>query len=77
MDQGADVIFPVAGGVGIGAASAVQAKGAGYTMEWVDTDGCVAEPKYCSLFISSVTKGISRVGEERGVADRGGTLQGR
>jgi basic membrane protein A and related proteins len=59
MDQGADVIFPVAGGVGIGAASAVQAKGAGYTMEWVDTDGCVAEPKYCSLFISSVTKGIS------------------
>jgi basic membrane protein A len=59
MDQGADVIFPVAGGVGIGAAAAVKAKGSGYEMEWVDSDGCVAEPQYCGLFISSVTKGIS------------------
>jgi basic membrane protein A and related proteins len=59
IDQGADVIFPVAGGVGIGAAAAVKAKGSGYEMEWVDTDGCVAEPQYCGLFISSVTKGIA------------------
>jgi basic membrane protein A len=27
-------------------------------MEWVDTDGCVSAPQYCSLFITSVTKGI-------------------
>ena len=27
-------------------------------MEWVDVDGCVSAPQYCSLFITSVTKGI-------------------
>jgi basic membrane protein A len=56
--QGADIIFPVAGAVGLGAAAAVQQAGAGNTMEWVDTDGCVTAPQYCSLFITSVTKGI-------------------
>jgi basic membrane protein A len=56
--QGADIIFPVAGSVGLGAAAAVQAAGAGNYMEWVDTDGCVSAPQYCSLFITSVTKGI-------------------
>jgi basic membrane protein A len=59
--QGADVIFPVAGSVGLGAAAAVQAAnsaGQSVTMEWVDTDGCVSAPQYCSLFLTSVTKGI-------------------
>jgi basic membrane protein A len=56
--QGADVIFPVAGAVGLGAAAAVQQAGSGDLMEWVDTDGCVSAPQYCSLFITSVTKGI-------------------
>ena len=59
--QGADVIFPVAGSVGLGAAAAVQAAnpaGGKDTMEWVDTDGCVSAPQYCSLFLTSVTKGI-------------------
>ncbi len=58
MAQGADVIFPVAGSVGLGAAAAVKAAGAGNLMEWVDTDGCVSAPQYCSLFLTSVTKGI-------------------
>jgi basic membrane protein A len=58
MQQGADVIFPVAGNVGLGAAAAVQANGKA-TMEWVDTDGCVSAPQYCSLFITSVNKGIA------------------
>ncbi len=57
--QGADIIFPVAGAVGLGAAAAVKAAGAGHYMEWVDTDGCISAPQYCSLFITSVTKGIS------------------
>ena len=59
MAQGADVIFPVAGSVGLGAAAAVQQAGAGHFMEWVDTDGCVSAPQYCSLFLTSVTKGIA------------------
>ena len=58
MAEGADVIFPVAGAVGLGAAAAVKQAGAGHYMEWVDTDGCVSAPQYCSLFITSVTKGI-------------------
>jgi basic membrane protein A and related proteins len=57
IQQGADVIFPVAGSVGLGAAEAVK-QNHGVTMEWVDTDGCVSDPSYCPLFITSVEKGI-------------------
>jgi basic membrane protein A and related proteins len=56
--EGADVIFPVAGQVGLGAAAAVKQAGGSATMEWVDTDGCISAPQYCSLFLTSVTKGI-------------------
>jgi basic membrane protein A and related proteins len=62
ITEGADIIFPVAGGVGIGAAKAVQTadqSGANVNMMWVDTDGCVSLPQYCKYFITSVEKGIS------------------
>jgi basic membrane protein A len=59
LAQGADVIFPVAGAVGLGAAAAVKQAGGTNYMEWVDTDGCISAPQYCSLFITSVTKGIT------------------
>jgi len=59
LAQGADVVFPVAGAVGLGAAAAVKQAGSGNYMEWVDTDGCVSAPQYCSLFLTSVTKGIT------------------
>jgi basic membrane protein A len=59
IQQGADIIFPVAGNVGLGAAAAVQQNGNGVHMLWVDTDGCVSAAQYCSLFISSVEKGIA------------------
>lgn len=59
MAEGADVIFPVAGSVGLGAAAAVKQAGAGHYMEWVDTDGCISAPQYCPLFLTSVTKGIA------------------
>jgi basic membrane protein A len=63
ISEGADIIFPVAGNVGLGAAKAVQeadqAAGSNkVNMFWVDTDGCVSAPQYCSYFITSVTKGI-------------------
>lgn len=63
MNQGADIIFPVAGSVGLGSAAAVQQHNAASPnnpvyMEWVDTDGCVSAPQYCSLFVTSVMKGI-------------------
>jgi basic membrane protein A and related proteins len=61
IQEGADIIFPVAGNVGLGAAKAVQtadASGGNVNMLWVDTDGCVSAAQYCKYFISSVTKGI-------------------
>jgi basic membrane protein A and related proteins len=61
IQEGADVIFPVAGNVGLGAAKAVQqadAQGGSVNMEWVDTDGCVSDAQYCKYFLTSVTKGI-------------------
>ncbi len=63
ITEGADVVFPVAGNVGLGAAKAVQNADASagsqkVNMEWVDTDGCVSAAQYCKYFITSVTKGI-------------------
>jgi len=61
ISEGADIVFPVAGNVGLGAAKAVQqanASGGHVNMLWVDTDGCVSAPQYCKYMISSVTKGI-------------------
>jgi len=61
ISEGADIIFPVAGNVGLGAAKAVQtadSSGGNVNMLWVDTDGCVSAAQYCKYFISSVTKGI-------------------
>ncbi len=61
IQEGADIIFPVAGNVGLGAAKAVQDadnSGGSVNMLWVDTDGCVSAAQYCKYFISSVTKGI-------------------
>jgi len=63
ISEGADVIFPVAGNVGLGAAKAVQNANAQagsdkVNLLWVDTDGCVSAAQYCKVFVSSVTKGI-------------------
>jgi len=61
ISEGADVILPVAGQVGLGAAKAVQTAnngGAHVAMLWVDTDGCISAAQYCKYFLSSVTKGI-------------------
>jgi basic membrane protein A len=62
VGEGADVIFPVAGGVGLGTAKAVQTadtSGKNVSMEWVDTDGCVSAAQYCKYMLTSVTKGIT------------------
>ena len=63
ISEGADIIFPVAGNVGLGAAKAVQQADATagsnkVNMMWVDVDGCVSAAAYCTYFITSVEKGI-------------------
>ena len=62
IHDGADIIFPVAGGVGLGTAKAIQttdASGKHIAMFWVDTDGCVSAATYCPIFMTSVEKGIT------------------
>jgi basic membrane protein A and related proteins len=81
ISEGADVIFPVAGNVGLGAAKAVQdadqaAGSTKVTMEWVDTDGCISAQQYCQYFISSVTKGIQAAVKNAVLSAANGTFKG-
>ena len=64
IQQGADIIFPVAGGTGLGAGAAAQASGGKVNVIWVDTDGCESAAQYCKYFITSVTKNLSKSVQE-------------
>ncbi|HZD71271.1 MAG TPA: BMP family ABC transporter substrate-binding protein [Actinomycetes bacterium] len=81
LGEGADIILPVAGPVGLGAAAAVKAAGADKHMIWVDTDGCVSASQYCSLFLTSIEKHMD-VAVESAIKDtvnnqfKGGTYVG-
>jgi len=59
VQQGADVVFPVAGGTGLGSGAAAQAAGGKVSVLWVDTDGCTSAAQYCKYFLSSVTKNLT------------------
>jgi basic membrane protein A len=79
ITEGADIIFPVAGNVGLGAAKAVQTadqSGQSVNMEWVDTDGCVSAAQYCPYFITSVTKGIQTAVKTAVLAAASGSFKG-
>jgi basic membrane protein A and related proteins len=81
IGEGADVIFPVAGEAGLGAATAVQDADAAagrtkVTMEWSNTDGCFSAPQYCKYFISSVTQGIQAAVKNAVLSAANGTFKG-
>jgi len=57
--QGADVIFPVAGGTGLGSGDVAKASGGKVSVVWVDQDGCKSAASYCSVFLTTVVKNIS------------------
>jgi basic membrane protein A len=81
ITEGADIIFPVAGNVGLGTAKAVQdadnaAGSQKVNMMWVDTDGCVSAPQYCKYFITSVTKGIQPAVKNAIITAANGTFKG-
>ncbi len=79
IGEGADVIFPVAGGVGLGTAKAVQtadAAGKHVLMEWVDTDGCISAAQYCKYMLTSVTKGITEAVKTAVLSAASGTFAG-
>lgn len=58
IGQGADVIFPVAGMAGTGALQAAAESGGRVAAIWVDTDGCLSNPDYCPVILTSVYKGM-------------------
>ncbi|UQX87815.1 BMP family ABC transporter substrate-binding protein [Jatrophihabitans telluris] len=57
--QGADVIFPVAGGTGLGSAAIAKSGGKAVVI-WVDTDGFVSAPQYGSVFLTTAEKNIAQ-----------------
>ena len=57
MDEGADIIMPVAGPVGLGTAAAVQERGNAYIIG-VDTDMFVSAPEYGDVILTSVLKNM-------------------
>jgi basic membrane protein A len=56
IQQGADVLFPVAGPAGLGGLQAAQDSNGQVKAIWVDTDGCVSAAEYCDVLLSSVMK---------------------
>jgi basic membrane protein A len=58
FDEGCDVIFPVAGPVGLGSAAAAQERG--LMMIGVDSDQFVSAPEFSDVFLSSVLKNMDQ-----------------
>jgi basic membrane protein A len=58
IEEGADVIMPVAGPLGAQAATAAQDAG-DVAVIWVDTDGTVSAPEFTDVLLTSVMKGIA------------------
>jgi basic membrane protein A len=62
--QGADVVMPVAGGTGLGAADVAKASSGKVSVIWVDQDGCKSAAQYCDVFLTTVVKNISGAVQE-------------
>ena len=58
FSQGADIVFPVAGSVGLGSIAAAQQAGKGHSVMWVDSNGCIADAADCSWMVGTVAKGV-------------------
>jgi basic membrane protein A len=57
MDEGADIIMPVAGPVGLGTAAAVEERGNAYIIG-VDADWVLTQPQYAPITLTSVLKNM-------------------
>lgn len=78
--QGADIVFPVAGGTGLGTAATAQASKGKLSTIWVDFDGCESAADYCDVFLTSVVKNIPDAVKEAVLraknGDKGGAFLG-
>ncbi|RLC68152.1 MAG: BMP family ABC transporter substrate-binding protein, partial [Chloroflexi bacterium] len=57
ISEGADIIMPVAGPVGLGTAAAIK-DNPGTMLIGVDTDWCVSAAEYCDVTLTSVMKNM-------------------
>lgn len=57
MDEGADIIMPVAGPVGLGTAAAIQERGNAYVVG-VDSDWVLTSPQFAGITLTSVLKNM-------------------
>ena len=73
--EGADIVMPVAGPVGLGTAAAVQ-ENPGTMLIGVDTDWCVSAPEYCEVTLTSVLKNMDVAVLEAIRASKAGTFEG-
>ncbi|MGH9118634.1 MAG: BMP family lipoprotein [Acidimicrobiales bacterium] len=76
LDEGADIILPVAGPVGLGSVEAIRARGNTARLIWVDTDGCVSVEQACDLFLTSVMKNMNVAVFDTVSAAVGGEFEG-
>jgi basic membrane protein A len=75
MDEGADIIVPVAGPVGLGAAAAVKARGNAYIIG-VDSDWFLTAPDYADITLTSIMKLMDVTTFEVIKAAKDGTFKG-
>jgi basic membrane protein A len=59
VSQGADVVMPVAGGTGLGAAEVAKASSGKVSIIWVDQDGCKSAAQDCDVFLTTVEKNVT------------------
>ncbi len=75
MDEGADIILPVAGPVGLGTAAAAQERGGVYIIG-VDVDWTQTSPEYTDILLTSVLKRMDVTTYEAIKAAQEGTFEG-
>ena len=75
MDEGADIIMPVAGPVGLGTAAAVQEHGNAWVIG-VDTDWTVSASQYKDITFTSVEKKMDTAVFDASKATLDGTFKG-
>ena len=76
FSAGADIVFPVAGSVGLGSVAAAQQAGKGHSIMWVDSNGCVSDHADCSWFIGTVAKGVEPSVRDAVLAAAAGKFKG-
>lgn len=57
VEDGADIIMPVATAGGVGAAQAVR-DAPGVVLVWFGTDGCLTAGEFCDLIVTSVLRNV-------------------